>query len=158
RLSRRRGQLRGRAMSRSIQRLMLMCLACSLLLAGCGGETASQDDLTSKYLSEIGQAYLTFLIAENRHPESLDVIRKTVHTLHLADYASDPELVMRSPRYGQPFVVIMGAASTGNVSIDRSIIWAYEQTGVDGQRYVLKVSHDVELLTEEEFARSTFAA
>jgi hypothetical protein len=108
-------------------------------------------------LSEIGQAYMTFMIAEKRHPKSIDEIRQTLQTLHSADYASDPELVLRSPRDGQPFVVILGAGST-DAGADKSTVWAYEQTGVDGERYVLMLSSDVKLLTDEEFAQAKFAA
>jgi hypothetical protein len=139
-------------------RLSILAAVAVGSIAGCGGETATPDDLTSKYLSEIGQAYMTFLIAEKRQPKSLDEIRQTLQTLHLADYASDPELVMRSPRDGQPFVVILGAASKGDGGDDKSTIWAYEQTGADGKRYVLMLSGDVKLLTDGEFAGAKFAA
>ena len=148
---------RGCVVTKSL-RLSILAAVASGLIAGCGGETVSLDDQTSRYLSELGQAYMTFMIAEKRHPKSLEEIRQTLQTLHRAEYASDPELVMRSPRDGQPFVVILGAASKGDGGRDKSTIWAYEQTGVEGKRYVLMLSSDVQLLTDEEFARAEFAA
>jgi hypothetical protein len=71
-----------------------------------------------------------------------------------AGATGDPEQYLRSPRDGQPYVIIYGTALDPD---GRSIILAHEKDGAEGKRYVITLSRDVKLLTADEFAKAEFA-
>jgi len=69
--------------------------------------------------------------------------------------SGDPEQYLRSPRDNQPYVIIYGSPLDSD---GRDIILAYEKDGLDGKRYVITLSRDVKLMTDEEFAGAKFAS
>jgi len=84
----------------------------------------------------------------------MDEIREQLAHIHEAGLGRDPDEVLRSPRDGQPFVVITGVDFD---STAKTTIWAYEQQGADGKRYVMTLSRDVKQVPDEDFPKATFA-
>jgi hypothetical protein len=76
----------------------------------------------------------------------------------LASYnVKSPDEILKSPRDGQPFVIVCGKVIAPPDSPGTP--WAaYEQTGVDGKRMAATVRGGIYELTPEDFARQLPAA
>jgi hypothetical protein len=87
----------------------------------------------------------------HRPPRDANDLRRFFKELGVG---GDPDQVLRSPRDGQPYVILFGAPldATG-----AHTILAFERQGAEGRRYVLTVARGVKLLTQEEFDRAAFA-
>jgi len=99
-------------------------------------------------LSKIQRAYDLAVKSLGRPPARVEELRP-----FLKD-AGDPDQILRSPRDGQPYVVLCGV-DFRKLRID-SIpppIMAYEDTGKDGKRYVLTVM-GVMPMSNAEFAKA----
>lgn len=126
-----------------------------LSVAGCfGPEPAAEDDTTID-LRQIARAYEVHISGTKRPPKQMSDLEQIIADLHAAGLNDAPADVLNSSRDGKPYVVIMG------VNLDETAgsqdVLAYEQTGSEGKRYVITVSRDVRVLTEEEFKNASFA-
>ncbi|HEY7155179.1 MAG TPA: hypothetical protein VH575_14550 [Gemmataceae bacterium] len=66
----------------------------------------------------------------------------------------DPDQVLRSPRDGEPYVILYGPPLDADA---RDVILAYEKNGAEGKRYVLTQARRVQVMTDGEFAAAKFA-
>jgi hypothetical protein len=129
--------------------LLLLVL---LTLAGCSGTGADRPlDPTEERLFKIGNAYLAATTRLKRPPKNADELKPSLEGGADAD-------ALRSPRDGQPFVIIWGV-DFNRLPPGRDDIYtvaAYEQRGADGKRYVLHFPRGVVLLTDEELRKAAF--
>jgi hypothetical protein len=131
--------------------LMLVGAMITPALSGCSSKTPpKREDTAAINLRKIVQGYDLAEDRLHRGPRDEEELKRY---LAQTDMTIDPEQVMRSPRDGQPYIVIYGARLD---PYGRDIL-AYEQEGADGSRYVITLSRDVRLLTADEFARANFA-
>jgi hypothetical protein len=139
-------------MTRSAGTSLTLIAAMSwLFLSGCSSKPPpKREDTSAINLRKIVQGYDLAEDRLHRGPRDEEELRRY---LVQTDNTIDPEQVLRSPRDGQPYVVIYGARLD---PYGREIL-AYEQEGADGNRYVITLSRDVKLLTADEFARAHFA-
>jgi hypothetical protein len=121
-------------------------------LAGCSSKPPpKQEDPVEIYLRRIVQAYDVAEYRLGRFPRTEDELKRFLPETGATEA---PEQLLRSPRDGQPYVIVYGAALDPN---GYGTILAYEKVGVEGQRYVITVSRDVKVMAEAEFARADFA-
>ena len=122
-----------------------------LTLAGCSSRPKQQEEPAAFRLRKIAQAYQLASDLRGKPPRSAQELSRFFKEL---GETGDPEELLRSPRDGEPFVIVFG------VDFDfeaRDTVLGYERTGAEGTRYVLTLSREVKLLKNEEFARATFA-
>jgi uncharacterized lipoprotein len=131
----------------SLQSLVL--LLAILALVGCSEAPKPKRDPAHYNLYRIAQAYERASV--NHPPQSVEQIKKILRECYPPDEA---ESILRSPRDGEPYVIIAG--SRFDVESD-GIILVYERRGSEGKRQVLTTARRYALLTDEEFARATFA-
>jgi len=142
-------------MLRQFSAVLLGALVIGSGSSGCSSQPVSAEDEATTDLREIARAYEVVIAASNRPPRELEQIKKVLTDLHTDGLVTDdPEDVLISPRDGQPYVIIMGAAAGDENPKD---ILAYESKGAGGVRYVLLMSHDVRQMTVDEFNQATFA-
>jgi hypothetical protein len=135
--------------------LMLVGAMCWLLLPGCSSKSPEPtEDAGLVRLRTVGLAYRIHFFHFNRPPRSERDLRRTFTELGVQGAEPDLEEQLRSPRDGQPYVVIYGVPLDSDY---RSTVLAYEQNGSGGSRYVFTQSGDIKLLADAEFARADFA-
>jgi hypothetical protein len=120
----------------------------ALLLAGSGcGPDVTTTELPEgeQNLRYLAMAYMQAATNLGRSPRDLDEIKPV-----LKDFG-DPEKLSRSPRDGQPYVIVGGVPLRQGTPI-----LAYEQTGQDGRRQVVDLRMVVREVTPEEFASLQF--
>jgi hypothetical protein len=120
------------------------------LVTGCS-KPQPQEDTAVVNLRRILQAYDVAEYKLRRAPRNEEELRRFFSE---AGATGDPDQYLRSPRDGQPYVVLYGTALDPDA---RSTILAHEKDGVEGKRYVITLSRDVKLLTADEFANAEFA-
>ena len=135
--------------------LLAVLSGCILLsgLTGCWLNSPPPKDEAFTDFHEIGRAYSFIIGQKNRPPKSVAEIREVLENLHQAGLVGEPSKAMLSSRDGEPYVIILGAPLGEIVSND---ILAYEQKGKEGHRYVLRMSREIDLISDEVFAQSTF--
>jgi hypothetical protein len=133
----------------------LACLWGLLAVSGCSGHVKHEErDTSQENLTKIYQAYSMAVQTTKRPPQSEEDMRAL-----LKQGGGDPDVLLRSPRDGQPYVIIWGVRldALDIASTEESpVVLAHEQTGVSGKRYVLRVEGSNELLTEDQFAKARF--
>lgn len=125
-------------------------VALALALAGCSKPVLAEDRAAAN-LRKIGQAYELAADLRNRPPRTVEEVRRMFKEL---GETRAPDELLRSPRDGQPYVIVFGAAFDVD---DRDTLLAYEKNGAEGARYVLTLGREVKLMKDEEFARASFA-
>lgn len=140
-------------MSRVVsKRLLLAWAVLGAALAGCSSPPPpKQEEPAIVNLRKLVQAYD---IAEYRlrHPPRNE--EELVRFFGEVDLKGPPEKVLRSPRDGQPYVILYGARLDPGAM---GTILGYEKEGSEGKRYVIMLSRDVKLMSNEEFATAEFA-
>jgi hypothetical protein len=135
--------------------LPCLLLPCLLVLAGCSdAPQGAEDPPVVKNLYDISQAYGLIIGTTQKPPTSMQQISTTLAELHSAGLGRPPEEVLKSPRDGLPIVVVLGVQLNPE---EKGTIFAYEQKGADGKRYVMTLSSDVYLKSDQEFAEASFA-
>jgi hypothetical protein len=135
--------------------LTLAWSAAALGLAGCSSKPAPPaEDPGLVRLRTVGLAYRIFFFHYNHPPRNEDDLRRTFTELGVQGAEPDLEQQLRSPRDGQPYVIIYGVPLDSD---ERGTVLAYEKTGAAGSRYVFTQSGDMKLLTDADFAKSAFA-
>lgn len=126
-----------------------------LSLTGCSSKPPPPaEDPGLVRLRTVGLAYRIHFFHYNRPPRTEQDLRRTFTELGVQGAEPDLEQQLRSPRDGQPYVVIYGVPLDSDM---RSTVLAYEQEGSGGSRYIFTQSGDMKLLTDAEFARADFA-
>src|SRR5262249_48330528 len=100
-------------------------------------------------LSTIGRAYYAATEKMGHPPANEEQLRPFLRAL------GDPAEILRSPRDGEPYVIVYGFDTRKPFDMPPPI-WGYERQGADGQRYVITVM-GVNLMTDEEFATAKLA-
>ena len=128
--------------------LIFVCLG----LVGCGSDTIPDNAETRMYA--IAEAYCNLQdMPGGKPPATLDELRTMLTEFHQAGMGRDPEQMLRSPRDGQPFVIILGQHVSLQGGDD---IWIYEKEGAEGFRYVMNLNRAVKQVPNEDFAQATF--
>jgi hypothetical protein len=128
-----------------------IAIALAICLAGCTSKPgASSAALAEKAnLSTIGRAYHTATEKLGHPPANVEQLRPFLHEL------GDPAEILRSPRDGEPYVIIYGFDIRKPFDMPPPI-WAHERRGAHGKRYVITVM-GVNLMTDDEFATANLA-
>jgi hypothetical protein len=133
-------------------RTCLALLGPFLALTGC---TARKVDYplepAEDRLYKLGKAYLQAGYRLGRPPQGAEDLKPNLE-------GDTPEGVLRSPRDGEPFIVLWGIDYNALAPQPRDpfTVAAYEKTGVDGKRYVLRFPLAVALLSDEDLRKAVF--
>src|SRR5262245_13667664 len=144
-------------MTRSFGGTSLIIVGAMILsaLIGCSSKPVQPvEDPGLIRLRTVGLAYRIFFFHYSRPPRSEHDLRRTFTELGVQGAERDVDEQLRSPRDGQPYVVIYGVPLDSDL---RATILAYEKDGSGGTRYVFTQSGDMKQLTDAEFARADFA-
>jgi hypothetical protein len=120
-------------------------------LAGCGQGGGRERNPTEERLYKIGIAYVKSCHALGRGPASFGEIKDKFE-------GDVPEDGLVSPNDGKPLVVLWGVDVT-QLRFSREnpfYVLAYEKTGVDSVRYVLRYPITLVRMTDEELQRAAF--
>jgi hypothetical protein len=136
-------------------------LAFSLLVLSTGCSSAPPqpppEDPAGGQLRKIGLAYMQVANGTGQPPRTANPIKDALRQMGEAN----PDSLLVSPNDGQPFTIVFGFdPRTGDTLPDSSappVILAYEQTGKDGQRWVLTTLCFAVRLGAEDFAKARFA-
>lgn len=120
-------------------------------LIGCSKDTPRTSDATSQNLQKIWQAYMLYTDWKRKTPRNDEELKSYFPEI---GEQGDPDAILRSPRDGEAFEILYGPRVDSDA---RSVVFAHEQTGVEGRRYVLMLSGDVKEISEEEFKKAEFA-
>ena len=127
-------------------------LASFLLIAGCSSSHSLDDETKLMLLVDFQRQFTEE--HDGRDPQSADELQQWVRQLDPQDLSarqiSDVDSLFVSSRDGKPFVVVprSGAATTS----DQNRIVAFEQTGVNGLRWVAFDLGQVEEMDSELIA------
>lgn len=132
---------------------LLACVLAWGAAAGCSRPPPplKQEDPAVVNMRKIVQAYDVAEYRLRHPPRNEEELTRFFGEIN-AKGPSDQYL--RSPRDGQPYVILYGARLDPS---GQGVILAYEKTGAEGNRYVMMLSRDVKLMTNEEFAAAEFA-
>jgi hypothetical protein len=135
-----------------------------VLLCGCSSSPEPLPvDETVRRLRDLGQAYGQFTVDHQRPPQNEKDLRRQLEKMKLGK----PDELLRSPRDGQPFVIVWGfdvrqsgagQEGAGNkLTADQAgAIYMYERQGSGGERYVLYTHGSAVKLTAADFAKARF--
>jgi hypothetical protein len=120
-------------------------------LAGCGQGGNRERNPTQERLFQIGQAYLKSCHALGRGPSDFSEIKDHVE----GDLPGD---FLVSPHDGKPFVILWGVDVTQLRYTRKNAFYvlAYEKTGVNDTRYVLRYPIGLVQMTDEELREAPF--
>jgi hypothetical protein len=120
-------------------------------LTGCGQGGGRELNPTQERLYRIGKAYLRSCHALGRGPNDFGEIKDYIE-------GDIPEDLLVSPNDSQPFVILWGVDVTQLRYTRQTTFYvlAYEKTGVNGSRYVLRYPIGLVLMTDEELQKAAF--
>ena len=124
--------------------------------AGCGsaannGEDAPPPTECQKRLIAIGKAYVGASAKNNRPP------RNAADLLPFLKEAGKPDELLKSPDDGQNFEIVYGSSILALKETGSDVpIVAYERTGKNGQRNVLRGNRETLLMSESELKSGKF--
>ncbi len=133
--------------------IVLAFLASAIMVLGCGKQTvAVKRSEDGNNLACVAMAYKQ-VAGQGNPPRSINEIMPVLEKM------GDPQTLLRSPRDGQPYVIVWGIdfrkvmAGRNKMSPGNMPIIAYEQQGKDGKRMAIDLGMKVKEYTAEEFAR-----
>jgi hypothetical protein len=138
---------------RLVNACCLVLGVCAWTFCGCSPRRFEEEPVKAN-LRSIAKAYWMILGFHNRPPRDLDELRGTLADLHAVEMSDAPDKVLISPRDKQPFVIIVGAQPN---AAESTTILAYEKQGAGDTRYVLTTSGTIVEMSNEEFAKASFA-
>ena len=119
-----------------------------LIAAGCTGEGGERDRAD---LNALSVYYLDYARSNRTPPANEQVLRQYIEAvpveLRQQLNAEDVDSLFVSPRDGKPYVVIYGEATRGEIPD----VFAYEQDGADGKRWVARSLGYVREFEDGEF-------
>jgi hypothetical protein len=119
-------------------------MAALTLGAGCGERPIANLEDTRR-LGAIQYAYQEAIRNLRRPPRGLEEIKPHLATI------GDPEVLLVSPRDGQPYVIVWNI-DVENAPTDPPTIYAFEKVGAEGKRYVLSTL-DIAPVNDAEFSQ-----
>ena len=143
------------------QRRRLACVLASLAalaIVGCSGHSPAPGvDPSERNLRLIWTAWFVSKKAPQQAPKQWEDLARYIDD-------DDPNSVRTSPNDHQPYVIVWEAGPpnlqnaptdpSGKVSVSPFPIFAYEQTGRDGKRFVINVLGQVSTMTEEQLKKA----
>lgn len=120
--------------------------------AGCGGTGRPEENPTADHLRKIGQAFDLAIDKNRRPPRNTEELRPFLKPLTQQD---DPDAFLRSPNDGLPYMIVFGVHI--DKEDDSAALFAHEQKGAGGKRYVITVARIVKEMTDADFSRATYA-
>ena len=123
----------------------------TFFLIGCGGEKIEPltTDPTVIALDKIGSAYIRGTPPPKTKAELLAIFKSS----------SYPKELLISPNDGQEFIIVYDVELKGlKVSGAQLPVVAFEKSGKDGKRYVLRGMNTIVQLTDEQLKSSVFPA
>ena len=126
-------------------------LLLTFFLIGCGGEKIEPltTDPTVIALDKIGSAYIRGTPPPKTKAELLAIFK----------LSSFPKELLISPNDGQEFIIVYDVELKGlKVSGAQLPVVAFEKSGKDGKRYVLRGMNTIVQLTDEQLKSSVFPA
>ena len=126
-------------------------LLLTFFLIGCGGEKIEPltTDPTVIALDKIGSAYIRGTPPPKTKAELLAIFKSS----------SYPKELLISPNDGQEFIIVYDVELKGlKVSGAQLPVVAFEKSGKDGKRYVLRGMNTIVQLTDEQLKSSVFPA
>jgi hypothetical protein len=121
-------------------------------VVGCSSKNLGQPlSETEEHLYALGKAYIQASSQLNRGPKNFSEIKSFL----AADAPGD---LLRSPNDGEEFVILWGVDfnKLPPVGGDPYYVGAYEKTGKNGKRFVLRFPIGVVTITDEEFKAAKF--
>lgn len=122
--------------SRLLALLRFGLLTSCILIVGCSSEKPADDETKLMHLVDFQRQFAEE--HDGQEPQSADELQEWVGQLDpqelTARQISDVHSLFVSSRDGKPFVIV--PRSKAATTSDQNRIVAYEQTGVDGQRWV----------------------
>lgn len=138
--------------------ISLSCLFLLSALLGCGSSEpiVGKIDKTRWKLQAISGAYLAATTKAGQVPQNPEDLFDFFGEESTSEEKSREKF--RSDNDGEEFVIIWGVdlRKTGTSDLPRDAIFAYEERGKGGQRYVLKPPADVLIVPEDVFQKSQF--
>jgi hypothetical protein len=122
------------------------------LLAGCS-QDAPPPTVQQIHLKDLAVAYGRFIASHRgQSPKDEKEFKAFVQTMlpYLPSKPTDVDSLFVSPRDNQPYVVRYGASSAVSGSGQAPVV-AYEQQGVDGNRFIATILGAVEEVDEARF-------
>ena len=126
-----------------------LLLLSTFIFIGCGGEKIEPltTDPTVIALDKIGGAYIRGTPPPKTKAELLAIFK----------LSSFPKELLISPNDGQEFIIVYDVELKGlKVSGAQLPVVAFEKSGKDGKRYVLRGMNTVVQLTEDQLKSSVF--
>jgi len=123
----------------------------TFFLIGCGGGKIEPlaTDPTVIALDKIGSAYIRGTPAPKTKADLLAIFKLCSH----------PKELLISPSDGQEFIIVYDVELKGlKVSGAQLPVVAFEKSGKDGKRYVLRGMNTIVQLTDEQLKSSVFPA
>lgn len=118
-------------------------------IVGCGGEKIEPitTDATVIALDKIGSAYI----------RGTPPIKDKAELLAIFKLCSHPKELLISPNDGQEFIIVYQVQLRGlKVTGDKLPVVAFEKTGKNGKRYVLRGMNTIVQLTDDQLKSSVF--
>src|SRR5262249_53521491 len=137
---------------RCCRRVLILGLVWIAAAWGCRMAAPEEKEVPAAHqnLRFISAAYFRATIKLDRPPRTLEELRP-----FLKEQTESAD-VLRSPNDGENYVILWGVDVRKPPAEGKGTpIWAYEQRGKDGTRYVLR-GKNVAQLTDEEFQRADF--
>jgi hypothetical protein len=129
--------------------IVLICLAASIVLPGCGTPAATSPDADRDHMKVVGLLYGMYQSQHGEPPSSQERFEAFLQQspANWEKLASTPKELLSSPRNGKPLQIIYGksAASSGDPWV------AYEAEAIDGGRLIVNDRGSVRLVDEEQF-------
>jgi hypothetical protein len=120
-------------------------------LTGCSQGGGRERNPTEDRLYRLGMVYVRSCHALGRGPGDFGEIKDKIE-------GDIPEDCLVSPNDGQPFVIHWGVDVTGLRFTRQNTFYvlAYERTGANGARHVLRYPVGLVLMTDEELRKAAF--
>jgi hypothetical protein len=122
-----------------------------LVVPGCGGRGVTeikQQGEAGENLNVIARAYNAATEKNNHPPANVEELNPFLPP------GVDQDSLFRSPRDGQPFVILWGTDARTGMDV-RPLVIGYEKRGSGGDRFVF-TAMGVMQMTGEDFAKARF--
>ena len=130
--------------------LSAVILGLLALIGGCGTEKPKEVPATYQNLQAVSRAYMDYTDKQNRPPSNREEL------MTLLKERGDPATLLRSADDNEEFVILWNVDYRNNPNPEKGFpVIAYEKTGKNGKRHVLRVRFIVQL-TDEEFKNAPF--
>ena len=141
-------EVSSRSTFRRASLLALATVFIPLLLACRPAEVITRIPPDEASLKGLATIYVYAAADLGRPPRSIEELQPIFKKASI----EDPTSMLSSTRDGQPYVIIWGLDLAGRYN-GTDVPFAYEREGLDGVRLVINCSHQIEEVSEEDFAK-----